>query len=438
MKNQSWLWLLSIASVALFFPLPARAQIKQSHHALPDSFDEEQAKGLMAERLKELQEMHQLQDQMRDLLKDPNFLNNVKNNFSEEQLRQLREKILKGKGLSGDGDWQKLLDQTGTLGKFNDKQKDLLRRWAERQDVGSSLDGFDPSKLLPDNGSSPPMPSGPERESFPTNPSSPSTPSAQTSLWDQLQQKSSTWFENNMDGFAGDLVRSLEELGVNDEGGPLADFLRSIKRRDLVNPGISLDNPNQYSRFLPHLAEMMHNQRGAWDDVRSIFREAQIPSMPSFTSGSSLPSLPAPSSPSGDDWGGGTLALVALGLILIVLWKTGGLARLTARRAEVEAWRLGPWPVRPSAVSTRQDLIRAFEHLALLCLGISASTCHHRELADRLAVKGDDPPRRRQAADLLAWLYEQCRYAPAEEPLTQDELIEARHALAYLSGVTAA
>ena len=115
----------------------------------------------------------------------------------------------------------------------------------------------------------------------------------------------------------------------------------------------------------------------------------------------------------------------------------GGWSRWKAARDDLGAWRLGPWPVSPSAVSTRRNLVRAFEHLALLCLEPDACTCHHRRLADRLAAQDESKPARRQAAELLGWLYEQARYAPADASLSPDELVEARHALCFLAGVTA-
>jgi hypothetical protein len=93
--------------------------------------------------------------------------------------------------------------------------------------------------------------------------------------------------------------------------------------------------------------------------------------------------------------------------------------------------------VSPQSVSTRQDVVRAFEYLALLCLGLSAAACHHRELAERLAQQDSGNPKRRQAAEMLAWLYEQARYAPDAEALSQEELTDARHALCCLAGVTA-
>jgi hypothetical protein len=125
-------------------------------------------------------------------------------------------------------------------------------------------------------------------------------------------------------------------------------------------------------------------------------------------------------------------------MIVVLLCRRGLAARSQLGSGEGNEWRLGPWPVSPGNVSTRQDVIRAFEYLALLCFGPAAGACHHRELADRLALQDSGNPARRQAAEMLAWLYEQARYAPAGEALSPEHLSDARHALCLLAGVTAA
>jgi hypothetical protein len=97
--------------------------------------------------------------------------------------------------------------------------------------------------------------------------------------------------------------------------------------------------------------------------------------------------------------------------------------------------RLGPWPVRPEAVRTRDELVRAFEYLALLLLGPAARSRNHREIAASL---GETGAARRAAAERLAGLYEQARYAPPDEALPDADLAAARAALSLLAGVAAA
>jgi hypothetical protein len=126
------------------------------------------------------------------------------------------------------------------------------------------------------------------------------------------------------------------------------------------------------------------------------------------------------------------LAVAAVALIVWAMLRRSGLGLL--RRTET-GWRLGPWPVRPDAVRTRDDLVRAFEYLALLRFGLAARSQNHREIADSLA---EYESHHRAAAERLAGLYEQARYAPPDEALPDAELAAARADLSLLAGVAAA
>ena len=98
-------------------------------------------------------------------------------------------------------------------------------------------------------------------------------------------------------------------------------------------------------------------------------------------------------------------------------------------------WRLGPWPVSPGAVRTREQLVRAFEYLSLLLLGPAARTRHHHDLARQIGDQPDmDPDRRKEAAQALAGLYEQARYAPPQDDLSEEQLDRARRELRRLAG----
>jgi len=133
--------------------------------------------------------------------------------------------------------------------------------------------------------------------------------------------------------------------------------------------------------------------------------------------------------------GRAALLLVVLAGVALLAWA--GLRRrglLLLRRAEGR-WQLGPWPVRPEAVRTRDELVRAFEYLALLLLGPAARNRNHRDIATGLA---ESDGARRAAADRLAGLYEQARYAPPDEVLPDADLAAARADLSLLAGVAAA
>jgi hypothetical protein len=126
----------------------------------------------------------------------------------------------------------------------------------------------------------------------------------------------------------------------------------------------------------------------------------------------------------------GMLAILAVAAWRLRLWYAGGAAG---------AGRAARWPVRPDAVATRGDLVRAFEYLALLLLGVDARHRHHLDLADRLGGPSPEPAdARRRAANHLAYLYELARYAPDDEPLPEAELAAARHDLSFLAGAGAA
>src|SRR5262249_26192850 len=120
-----------------------------------------------------------------------------------------------------------------------------------------------------------------------------------------------------------------------------------------------------------------------------------------------------------------------------VIWKLLK-ERPLDRGATARRWRIGPWPVLPQAVHTREELVRAFEHLALLCLGPTARHWNHREIAERLSAESADPQTIRPIAGNLADAYEWPRYAPADEPLPEDNILLARRDLCFLAGVRAA
>jgi hypothetical protein len=141
------------------------------------------------------------------------------------------------------------------------------------------------------------------------------------------------------------------------------------------------------------------------------------------------------------------LLVAALAILGLVLWRIAG--RGTARTLDArDAWKLGPWPVQPAAVQTREELIQAFEYLSLLRLGPAARNWHHWTIAMQLGRSpggsvsvrswGEGSPERLRAAEQLASLYERARYAPAVESLPEAALAMARRDLCLLAGVPVA
>lgn len=130
------------------------------------------------------------------------------------------------------------------------------------------------------------------------------------------------------------------------------------------------------------------------------------------------------SAPSGEAMLWGVIALLCLG----VAWFA--LRHLSFSRAAAPAKSLGPWPVDPKSVATRTQLRLAFEHLALLKLGLDAETWNHRLIAVGLARS--EPERHGDAAN-LAMLYERARYVDGPEELNADDAALARASLDRLA-----
>src|SRR5262249_55172786 len=115
-----------------------------------------------------------------------------------------------------------------------------------------------------------------------------------------------------------------------------------------------------------------------------------------------------------------------VGLFALIALLIGSLTLARARGwvggASADNWKRGPWPVLPDAVRTREDVVKAFEYLALLRLGRQAGAANHIDIAGQLGTAADDlAGQKRQAAAELARLYEQARYAPDAESLSDTE-----------------
>jgi hypothetical protein len=175
----------------------------------------------------------------------------------------------------------------------------------------------------------------------------------------------------------------------------------------------------------------------------SFFGNVKLPSLPSV--GHLAPPRPNVPTGSGSISVGGADGLINVVIVLLVViaagvvtWKLMSWKHGQADKAG-KSWQLGAWPVQPSAVRTRADLVKAFEYLAVLVLGAKAQSQHHLELAEELGRQSSSPdPRRSEAARSLAHLYEIARYTPAEESLADDELAEARSELSFLAGAALA
>jgi hypothetical protein len=424
--NKRFAQVLLLALSLLLLPRMAAAQtisrgaepIKQSHHDLPGRLDLDNQ---FAWRLEEFRQMHQLQDQVQELLKDRKVLDRMQK-LSEAELRQLKEKVFKNQNGNG-------LGLQSVPGQHIDPE--AIRRFAEWLERGGhNLSNPEQAQIMmPDQAK--PVPQLPS-SAAPADSSTPPSPLAMPappSVFDRMEAKTTKWVMENLDEFGDDALEALKQVGKNEQSGPLAELLRSVRQHDFsdLKPN---DPAMELSRRLPKLGNFLQQHGGFLGEARSLFQSVRMPRI-----GSPSVSVPSAVAADGDTWTTALLSILMLGAIVLFLCK-GGLGS-AARTDASEPWRLGPWPVPPVSVSTRRDVIHAFEHLALLCLGPAASACHHRELAERLAQQDSGNPARRQAAESLAELYEQARYAPADESLSPGQLTDARHALCFLAGVTA-
>jgi hypothetical protein len=179
------------------------------------------------------------------------------------------------------------------------------------------------------------------------------------------------------------------------------------------------------------------------NETGSFFSKLKLPSVPNV--GHLAPQTPNVPTGGGSISVGGADGLFNVLIVLLVVigaglvtWKLMSLKHAQADNSG-NGWKLGAWPVHPSAVRTRADLVKAFEYLAVLLLGPRAQNQHHLELAEELGRQSTlADPRRSEAARSLAHLYEIARYTPAEESLADDELAEARSELSFLAGAALA
>ena len=93
---------------------------------------------------------------------------------------------------------------------------------------------------------------------------------------------------------------------------------------------------------------------------------------------------------------------------------------------------LGPWPIDPRTIADREGLVKAFEYVSQLECGPPAVVWNHMTIAYGLRLH---VPESDGYADALARLYAVARYAPSNEPMTSNDISEARGFLCQLAGV---
>lgn len=127
----------------------------------------------------------------------------------------------------------------------------------------------------------------------------------------------------------------------------------------------------------------------------------------------------------------GVIAAIAGGILLAILlfrkWKLHQIERAAAHTT-------GKPGIDLDAIRTREELVRAFDHMSLDQMGEDARSWNHRVIADQIA---EARPAQAEPAGELAGLYERARYAPLDEDLSAGEFADARRDLRVIAGVPA-
>lgn len=268
------------------------------------------------------------------------------------------------------------------------------------------------------------IPSPPGKKTFPTQDTTQSNPPEEN-----LENKLSRWavdlMKNAEDSNLGDMLRDSPAWR---EG--LKDFENFLSGQE---GNFDFPGPGKWNLPLPKKLNIDLGQ--SWEKIKNLSLP-QLPSvhlpMPDLGIGNPLAGLKLPSFPSGSLAISQALVwvLVAIGLVLVVRQMV---RRVGKAGQAISGWRLGPWPVDPARISNRAELIAAFEHLALLCVGRQARTWNHHAIGEELSKNEE----RRRAALELAALYEWARYAPEPDELSDQALATARRDLCFLAGVAA-
>jgi hypothetical protein len=372
---------------------------RQSHRIFENDFgDLSQAQSLLARRLRHTEDIRNLQElakelkaanpeqlkQLQDVIKNhPEFLD-------DDRLHDIINAAKEYKQNGGIGLSPETTDKlTKEAKKFLDKQK------SQETSSENPLTGGSPNGTHPFDNQTP-IPKPP-----PVVPKGETPPQTMEQHVEDLLKK----LTNSAEG------KALQKAALNDLAKTDAEWAKS-------SPA-----------FADFLEKVISPKQANW-----LSHNLKLPELPNF-GGLATPTSGASGLGGASPGGGGLEAgvwVIALALFGVAGWLALRAAKWqTARGAGV--WSAGPWPVHPSRVFTREDLIRAFEHLALLRLGLRARPLNHLDLAGRLGDTGD----RAEPAARLAHLYEQARYAPGDELLPPDELAAARGDLSTLAGAAA-
>lgn len=348
-----------------------------------------------------------------DLLKDPKLLQSLKESFPPEKLQDLKKRLFNDpdlvKNLAKDPALKELLQKGAGSKVLDEKQRELLKQWQAKLPA-------------PPDGAQPTTPTNPATPQPPLPPPMPKV--------DTPKQELPAWMRGRLEGWARDVEKWVK--GTSGQG--LHDLVRRLaeNRRGGENMvSNAMGQVRGLGKYMPRASDVLpKNLNPRIGDL--LPRNISPPRLPA------LPRAALPTAGGASRLGQAVLFLIVAAVVIVLLWRGAGWMQGIRDGYYSRRWRLGPWPVSPGAVQTREQLVRAFEYLSLLLLGPSARTRHHHDLARQIADQpAVDPDRRREAADTLAALYEQARYAPPQDDLSPEQLDRARRELRHLAGEAA-
>jgi hypothetical protein len=403
---------------------PASSQtlrFRQSHVPIQGGISPDVADAFLESRLRDAQTAADLERLITELAQHPEKLG-IDSPKDQQKLRQILPRAgVQPEEVLADPDIRRIIDDAAQKAGTRDinpeerrRLEELARRFGrgEWSDLGQSstpaIRPAAPGATAPSPDGAPP-PSPAPSDPLPVLPEPPPEPAANSPMKDRLR----------------DITGALAD-------SPLAEspaFRRMVAGLDRVKTPDAPDHASwdkRLERWQQSFAEAGGRlPKISWPKTggsqRGTRRRAPAESV-----------VPTESTESG---GGGVFLMLGAAAAGVLAWGILRRRGLLLPRGTAREWRLGPWPVRPEAVGTRDELVRAFEYLALLRLGPAARNRNHREIAAGL---GGTDQSLRHPAERLAGLYEQARYAPPDEALPDADLADARAALSLLAGVAAA
>jgi hypothetical protein len=325
-------------------------------------------------------------EQLEKMLRDPNFPKNIEGSLPEGA--QLPEK--------------------GQGPELADKLKDLLESGKPGGGQPDVPDAGNPGKIDP---SLPPPSTGP-------------SPDAKNPYADSEWVK---WMEKNF----GDSPAAQDAV---------KDLLNSLQKGDMK--GMFDDVPGLKNNGWKDFAD--------WGKSNGLdMSKVRPPDVSTGKSGSIMSGGGGGSSSIGGGLGGGSggggagLSLGGGGPALLVIAGIAGaflLGLMLFRRWKIDQARRmaqgagGPNGFDYDSIRTREELVRAFDHVSLNQIGEEARSWNHRVIADQFV---EVKPAQAEPANELAGLYERARYAPLDEDLSTGDFADARRDLRAIAEIPA-